>query len=209
VLLARAERVLILVEAVKAGTVSRNEFNPTQVAFLRAHRNADVRALAATVFDLPVQTDRRMVVQRYLAALDLKGNRERGRTTYVARCASCHQAGQDGYALGPSVDTLKTATKEELLTHLIDPNRTVDPRYRLYQLEMADGSSLTGIIQHESHATVLLRQPSGRSHTLQRSSITRIQSLDQSMMPEGLDEGLSLQDMSDLLHFIVSVDGTR
>jgi hypothetical protein len=39
--------------------------------------------------------------------------------------------------------------------------------------------------------------------TLLRSNITRIQGLEQSMMPDGLEEGLSLQDMADLLQFIL------
>jgi len=89
-----------------------------------------------------------------------------------------------------------------VLTHLIDPNRTVDARYRLYQVETSDGGSLTGIIQQESQTTVTLRQPFGRTQTIQRSAVARLQGLEQSMMPDGLEEGLSLQDMADLLAFL-------
>jgi putative heme-binding domain-containing protein len=107
-------------------------------------------------------------------------------------------------AVGPGLETVKGSTKEEILTHLLDPNRTVDSRYRLYLIETKDGKSVTGIIQNESTATVTLQPPFGQATTIVRSTIARMQGLEQSMMPDGLEEGLSLQDMADLLEFIVA-----
>jgi putative heme-binding domain-containing protein len=191
------------VKAVEAGVVLRNELTPTQTAFLIAHRSAEVRVAAASVFKRAAAGDRRAVLQRYLAGLDLRGSAVRGRTTYQARCASCHEPGPDGSSIGPSMATVKSSTREEILTHLLDPNRTVDVRYRLYLVETKDGRSVTGIIQSESETSVTLRPPFGQASTLLRSNITRLQGLEQSMMPDGLEDGLSLQDMADLLQFIL------
>ena len=113
------------------------------------------------------------MLQRYLAALDLRGNGVRGRTTYQARCASCHEPGADGSTIGPALATVKSSTREEILTHVLDPNRTVDARYRLYLVETKDGRSVTGIIQNETQASVTLRPPFGQASTLLRSNITR------------------------------------
>ena len=202
VLLARPDRALTIVEAVKAGTILRSELTPTQIAGLRAHRSPAVRTLAASVFAAPASADRRVVVERYRPSLDLRGSAVRGATTFKAKCATCHQPGADGYAVGPGVEALKVFGKEEVLTHLLDPNRTVDARYRLYQLDASDGASLVGIIQNESENSVTVRQPFGTAQTLPRSRIVRLQALERSMMPDGLEEGLSLQDMADLLQFI-------
>jgi putative membrane-bound dehydrogenase-like protein len=204
VLLSRPDRAMSLLEAVKAGTVLRNELTPTQIAGLRASRNPALRTLAAAVFERPATDDRRAVIDRYRAALDLRGNAVRGATSFKAKCATCHQPGSEGYAIGPGVEALKVFGKEEALIHVLDPNRTVDARYRLYQIDTTDGSSLTGIIQNESENSVTLRQPFGASQTLPRSRIGRLQGLERSMMPDGLEEGLSLQDMADLLQFIAS-----
>lgn len=203
VLLARPDRAMALVKAVDAGTVLRNELTPTQTAFLMAHRRAEVRVAAASVFKRAAEGDRRAVLQRYLAALDLRGNSVRGQTTYQARCASCHEPSPDGSTIGPSMATVESSTREEILTHLLDPNRTVDARYRLYLVETKDGKSVTGIIQNETQTSVTIRQPFGQAQTHLRSNIARIQSLEQSMMPDGLEEGLSLEDMADLLQFIL------
>jgi putative heme-binding domain-containing protein len=161
------------------------------------------------VFEQPAQGDRRAVIQRYLPALDLRSSAERGRTTYSARCAVCHQPGQDGYAIGPGIDALRVFSKDEILTHMLDPNRTVDARYRLYQVETSDGATLTGIIQNETQNSVTVRQPFGGSQTLTRAKIARLTPLERSMMPEGLEEGLSLQDMADLLQFVSGSGGDR
>jgi putative membrane-bound dehydrogenase-like protein len=208
-LLAMPQRSMAVVEAVRAGTVLRSELTPTQIAGLRAHRTASVRTLAASVFQQPAEGDRRAVIQRYLPALDLRGSVERGRTTYSARCAVCHQPGQDGYAAGPGIDALRVFSKDETLTHMLDPNRTVDARYRLYQVETSDGATISGIIQNESQNSVTVRPPFGGSQTLTRAKIARLTPLERSMMPEGLEEGLSLQDMADLLQFVGGAGGDR
>jgi putative membrane-bound dehydrogenase-like protein len=202
-LLARPDRALALVSAVERGAVPGNELTPTQVAFLRAHRNEEVRGAAASVFAAPA-ANRQAAITRYLGALDLDGNPARGHAVYRERCASCHRHGTEGYALGPDVSAMRTATREELLTHTLDPNRTVDARYRLYLLETTDGTTVTGLIEQETDQLVTLRQPFGAGDTRLRSSIARLEALEQSMMPEGLEEGLSVQDMADLLAFLVS-----
>jgi len=112
----------------------------------------------------------------------------------------------DGSAIGPSVEALRVFSPEEVLTHLLDPNRTVDARYRLYQIDTTDGGTLSGIIQNETQNSVTVRQPFGSSQTVPRAQIARIQPLERSLMPEGLEEGLSLQDMADLLQFIRGAD---
>jgi putative heme-binding domain-containing protein len=69
--------------------------------------------------------------------------------------------------------------------------------------------SLTGLIQNESENSVTVRPPFGATQTLPRSRVARLQALERSMMPDGLEEGLSLQDMADLLEFIAGTGPAR
>ena len=72
------------------------------------------------------------------------------------------------------------------------PRRSgIDARYRLSLIHTKDGRSLTGIIQDEAQNSVTLRQPFAGETTVQRSDIDRLQSLEQSMTPEGLEEGVA------------------
>jgi putative membrane-bound dehydrogenase-like protein len=203
-LLARPERALTLMAAVERGAVLRSELTPTQMAFLRSHRNTDVRGMAGRVFADVGGGDRAQVIARYLPALGLQGSARRGLDIYRQRCASCHRAGDEGHELGPSIDAMKRSTLEELLTHTLDPSRAQDAGYRLYAVETTDGETSMGLIRNETETSVTLAQPFGGGQTLLRDRIARIQGLEQSMMPEGLEEGLSTQDMADLLRFLVS-----
>jgi putative membrane-bound dehydrogenase-like protein len=203
VLLARPERALVLVKAIASGLVLRNELTPTQTAFLMAHRNQEVREAAAPLFGRAAAGDRRAVIERYRPALDLRGSDLRGQSTYKARCAVCHDPGSDGNVVAPSLTTVKSWNREEILTHIVEPNRTVEARYRLYLVESKDGSSVSGIMQNETQISVTLRPPFAQPVVVQRANIVGIKSLEQSMMPEGLEDGLSQQDMADLLQFIV------
>lgn len=209
VLFSRPDRVLALLEAVRTNVVRPNELTPTQVAGMRAHRSADVRRVAGEVFTPAAPGDRQAVIRRYHPSLDLPGSAARGRLTFQSRCAACHQAGQAGFALGPSVGSMKSFTREEALTHILDPNRTIDARYRLHLAETTDGRTVTGIIETETDSSVTLRQPSGAGTMLLRSRISRLESLEQSMMPEGLEDGLSVQDMADLLQFVLAAEGSK
>jgi putative membrane-bound dehydrogenase-like protein len=202
VLLARPQRAMALVTAVQQGKVLRSELTPTQSAFLIAHRTREVREAAGPLFSRAAAGDRHAVLERYRPSLDLRGNDRRGQSTYDARCAACHDPGADGATVGPSLTTVKSWSREEILTHILEPNRTVDGRYRLYQLELKDGSSVSGIMSNETQHSVTLRPPFGEAVVVTRANIVSIKGLEQSMMPEGLEDGLSLQDMADLLQFV-------
>lgn len=204
VLLARPERALTLMAAVEQGLVLRNELTPTQTAMLRSHRHAEVRRVAGRVFALPAAGDRMAAIARYTPALQLPGNPARGHDIYRTRCASCHMAGDQGYALGPSIESVKNWTLDELLTHLLDPSRAQDAAYRLYSVETTSGETLMGLMRSETESSVTLAQPFGAEQVLLRASIVRLQGMEQSIMPDGLEDGLSVQDMADLLRFLVS-----
>jgi putative heme-binding domain-containing protein len=141
-----------------------------------------------------------------LPALRLAGDKVNGQKIYLERCASCHRLGNAGHALGPDLATVKTAGKEKLLVNILDPNREVAPNYLAYLVETKDGQSLVGLIANETATSLTLRQAFGQESVLLRSNLQRFESQKLSLMPEGLDAGLSPQGMADLLEFITAGD---
>ena len=108
--------------------------------------------------------------------------------------------------VGPDLVTVKTTGSEKLLDSIIDPSREVDPKYVAYLVETKSGESVFGVIANESATSISLRQPFGKEETLLRSNLKRMQSLNQSLMPEGLETGLTPAQMADLLEFIESLN---
>lgn len=203
VLLARPERVTVLLDAVEQGRIKAEEFSASQAAQLRSHRDPALAVRAAKLFPDPGENRARALAE-FQPALQLPGDAAKGRLIYQTRCATCHRAGGEGHPVGPDLVTMKTMGREKLLVSILDPNREVAPQFIAYNVEKKDGESVMGVIVSENGTSVTMRMPSGLETTLPRSEIASMRSGGQSMMPEGMEAGLLIPDMADLLAFIES-----
>jgi hypothetical protein len=75
----------------------------------------------------------------------------------------------------------------------------VEPRFISYNIETRDGRSLSGIINAETATTLTLVQPGGIQETILRSDATEIRATGLSLMPEGLEQSMNVQDLADLI----------
>jgi putative heme-binding domain-containing protein len=81
----------------------------------------------------------------------------------------------------------------------------VASQYSAYLVETKDGESILGIIVNDTASSITLRQAYGMETVVLRSNIKKLKNQGQSLMPEGLEEGLKPQNLADLLEFIESV----
>jgi putative heme-binding domain-containing protein len=137
-----------------------------------------------------------------LPALQLRGVSARGKTIFETRCALCHAYAGVGQEFGPDLTAVRTGGKEKVLSSIVDPNREVLPQYFLVSIELKDGESVGGIIRNETATTVTLRQPGANERTIARPDIASMKTSSQSFMPEGIEAGLSHQDVADLIEFL-------
>jgi putative membrane-bound dehydrogenase-like protein len=206
VLLARADRAAALLRAIADGVIRPSDLSSTQAKFLKNHRDAKVREQAVALLTAPAVAQRPDVVNAFLPALNLAGDAARGKAIFLERCASCHRLGGEGFALGPDLVSVKTGGKEKMLVNILDPNRELLPQFRAYEVETKDDESLLGLIANETAASVTVRQAYGRETVVPRAGIARMRSQGQSLMPEGLEQGLTPQAMADLLEFIATAE---
>jgi putative membrane-bound dehydrogenase-like protein len=204
VLLARPERAMTLLKAVEQGAIRLSDLSSTQRKFLCSHRDPKLRQRAIAVLGNSPATEREQIVKSLLAALNLQGDSTHGKATYSERCSPCHRLGLDGHAVGPDLVSVKSSGKEKMLVNIIDPNREVQPAYLSYLIETKEDESLLGIIANETATTVTLREAFGKETVVPRSNIKKLQSLGQSLMPEGLEVGLTAQSLADLLEYITT-----
>ena len=203
-LLKRPERIRLLLEAIERGAMRTTDLSAAQQAQLRSHRDTTLRDKAIEVLGRPPANTRQDALKKFQPAPGLKGDMVNGRKIFQARCATCHQLGGDGFALGPDLVTVKNGGKEKLLTNILDPDREVNSNYLSYLVETKEGDSYVGIIASENAAGVTLRMAGGIEQVVARANIAALQSQGRSLMPEGLEDGLSQQDMADLLEFILA-----
>ena len=91
-----------------------------------------------------------------------------------------------------------------MLVSLIDPNREVAPQYLLFTVHLAKGDgALVGMIANENASVVELIQPDGSAKSVRRAGVRSIESTGLSLMPAGLEAGLSTGQMADLLAWLL------
>ena len=203
-LLARASRVGQVLTALETGQIDRTDLFPVQVNFLRTHRDLAISQRAVKLFG-PGLRQHPDAVRRFQPALSLKGAADRGRESFVARCAACHQPGGGRQAIGPDLVGARVYGKQRILTAILEPNVDVRRDYLTCVVETATGENLIGLLRGDNAATVCLQEPSGRSVVLPRQNIQYLQTQQWSLMPEGLEEGLTPQGLADLLEYILAV----
>jgi len=149
-----------------------------------------------------VATNRADVLKRFADAATLKGNAAKGRAIFQARCSACHKLGGIGNAVGPDLAALTDKSPQALLVGTIDPNRDVSEQFTAFSVRLKNGGTLAGMITGESANGFTLRGVDGKPQTVLRADIASLNPTGRSLMPEGLEAGLSPVEMANLLAFI-------
>jgi putative heme-binding domain-containing protein len=199
--LARRDMTSALLQAVEKGDIARTELSASDIQRLTTYNDGALRTRALKVFHRD-ESARSEVVKRFRGALDLKGDARRGHAIYQQRCITCHRSGAEGSAVGPDLASVANSGKEKLLTSILDPNAEVAAAFVAYSVETKGGESFQGVLAGENPLAVMLKTASGETTRIGRENISSMRGSDKSLMPEGLEEGLSAQDIVDLLEFV-------
>lgn len=160
------------------------------------------------LFDRQPWLDARAALERFRPALALKGDATRGREVFKERtCVNCHRIGDEGHFVGADLFTIKDMARDELLQQIVAPNLFFMPNFQAFLAETSDGELIEGVMGGTTETTVTIRAALGVDRVLNRTSLKRLKGLNVSLMPEGLMEGLSSQQVADLLAFIQSLRG--
>ncbi len=209
VLFSRRGRLDALLAALGSGMLTPSEIDPDRLKQLRTHADPRLRERAIRILGAqPAATrDRKVTIEAFRPALALAGQPEKGRRVFTKTCATCHRASGLGVEVGPDLATVTGRSPEDLLLHIIDPNREVALNYVNYNVATVDGRTISGIIVAESARALTLKRAEGVTDVVPRAQIEEVTSTGLSLMPEGLEKGLTPQDLADLIAFVKSVRG--
>jgi putative heme-binding domain-containing protein len=204
-LLSRPAWSTALLDGVAAGTVPAAVIPPNRRALLLADRDPATRSRARSLFGASSPGPRSEAYARYRPALALPADRARGERVFERECMTCHKLGERGHAVGPNLSSVQRRTPDEILLHVLDPNREVSPEFLEYAVSLTDGRILTGLIASESAGSLTLRRAEGAEETVLRSQIEAISGTGKSLMPEGLEAKISPREMADLIAFLLTL----
>jgi putative membrane-bound dehydrogenase-like protein len=202
VAMGRTERLGLLLEAVKRGTIPISAFDSGQRASILGARSKAVAELARQVFGNAASQVNPKLVEAHRSALDLMGDAQRGRVIFRARCLTCHKVGREGTEIGPSLVSVRDRPREQVLQDMVAPNLSVQPQYNQFLVETQSGQIFSGLIQASDATSVTLRRPGAGDVTLLRKDIEALSGTGVSVMPEGLLTDLKPQEVADLLEYV-------
>lgn len=193
-----------LLEAIESGTLKLGELNLDLEHRRQLLRKAapDIRERAARWISDEEYAHRNQVVETWLAQLPPQGDPAAGRILHERLCASCHVVGGLGHAVGPDLSGLGHRSVEDLLSNILDPNMAMNPAYAAYTAERHDGEEETGILISDTPERITLRQATGLEVEIPRNQLRSLRSQGRSLMPEGLEAGLTPQDLRNLIAYL-------
>ena len=127
----------------------------------------------------------------------------------IASCVSCHKLAGQGQDFGPDITKLDPKWDNvEVLKHILDPSLKIDDKYRSYTFEMDSGKIVTGMILEETPTEVkVIENPlavGSKPIVLTKTKIANRAKSPSSLMPKGLLDKLTRDEVLDLLAYIIS-----
>ena len=195
-----------LLELAAAGRVRAAWLRHRYVALALEKRPAELRErVAALTKSLPPEDARldALVAYRVGALAGFKADRGRGAALFTANCAACHRLRDAGGSLGPSLDGLGARALPRLVEDILDPNRNVDPTFRLTTVTLKNGETKTGMDFRAEGEHVRWREAgTGAEIVVAKGDVADSVPSATSPMPAAFETGLSEQEFFDLLDYL-------
>jgi uncharacterized protein len=208
-LITRADWSLAFVQALADKRINLAELGPSNLHRLRTHPDKTVASRANALIDElngPEQKEKEKLIAQFRPEVEKPGVVENGHKLFLANCSGCHTFKNEGRNLAPNLTGMGAHGPGELLVHIVDPNRLVEPNFFSVSIETKDDLAYDGVIDRENNVEVILRNATG-DFTIRKDNIKTRRSTGRSLMPEGF-EALGAGGLRDLLAFICA-DETR
>jgi putative heme-binding domain-containing protein len=145
-----------------------------------------------------------LIAARLKSFATAQPDEKNGQQVYLINCAICHRIGVTGNLVGPQLDGIGARGAERLLEDLLDPNRAVDPAFRLHFVKQKNGNLMTGLFRREQDGVQYFADAAGQEHAIPKADITEDQISEFSLMPAGFGDLIPEKDLHDLLAYLLA-----
>ncbi len=145
---------------------------------------------------------RSLLTASAIAAADHKN----GRVVFDRVCGACHKMYGEGGEIGPDITGSNRQNLDYLLYNMLDPSDDIQDAYKMVVVTTNDGRTYAGNVANEDDRQLTLRIVGQEPVVLAKSSIRNRESTEVSMMPQGLLQTLSDEDVLDLVRYLQSTE---
>ncbi|HMC89838.1 MAG TPA: dehydrogenase, partial [Gemmataceae bacterium] len=203
-LASRPAYALALLAALQEGRVARRDISAFTARQLLALKNPHIDARLGKLWGTvrPASQEKARLMTRYKGLLTpeflAKGDPSHGRLMFKQNCATCHRLFDDGGDIAPELTGAQRANLDYILENVLDPSAVLAKDYQVTVVETSNGRVLTGIVKQENDRALTL-QTQNEKVTLSRDDIKSRTKSPVSMMPEGMLDKLTSEEVRDLI----------
>jgi len=175
---------------------------------LNGARWPDIKAEAAKLLPLPAGQNSEPLPP-LTELVKMKGEAAKGAEVFrreTTGCIKCHQVRGEGRDLGPDLSEIGTKlSKEALYESILDPSAGISFGFEAWQVQLKSGDEAYGLIQSETADEVAVKALGGIVTRYKKSEIERREQLKLSIMPAGLQQAMTVQELVDLVEYLASL----
>ena len=153
----------------------------------------------------PVESDSFEAVPREIPEI-AGGNWQRGHEIFFsdqAACHKCHTVRNEGGKIAPDLSNLVYRDYASVMKDITQPSAAINPDAVAYNVTLKDGDVITGVPVKETAAEMIFGDINGQPLTIKRDRIAETKASSVSLMPEGLLQGLTQEQVKDLMTFLL------
>lgn len=137
------------------------------------------------------------------------GDAELGRQVFLsnqAACTTCHRAAGAGGQVGPDLSRIgQVRTARDLAEAILLPSATFTNGFESYLISTHSGLAHNGLIRRETADSIYLLTTDRTEVRIARDQVEEMLPSGVSVMPQGLEKAFTIQQLRDLIAFLVSL----
>jgi putative membrane-bound dehydrogenase-like protein len=213
VLVSRPAWVAAMLAAVEKNTLPANDFSLEQVRRIVLHKDAKLNSRAEKLWGRVRPATSREKKGRIMAVSQIlakgTGDINRGKPLATKHCLSCHPLFGEGQKIGPDLTAVDRKNLDVLLLNIVDPSAVIREGYQQYVVNTVDGRVLTGLIAENTPDKVTILDAKGVRTPLTQKEIDSMTRSEASLMPEGILDPLTDQELRDLFAYLRSEPASK
>ena len=206
ILSSRANWSMALLQTIDQGKLPREAIKPASVLAMENHGGKALTALVRKHWGQLRQSNearQKRITEVAKLVAENKGNAQGGAAVYQALCSACHRYRGKGGNIGPNLDAYQLNNPGFIIPAVVDPNLGIREEFAGFNVITKDNQRLTGFIAQNAPRFIVLRDLAQNSITLPRAEIKDLKAMPVSLMPEGITDGLTDQQVSDLFAYLM------
>ncbi|WP_353717589.1 PVC-type heme-binding CxxCH protein [Dyadobacter sp. 676] len=135
--------------------------------------------------------------------VNMKGDALKGKQVFTSYCSVCHQVNGEGMDFGPKLSEIGSKLpKEAQYAAIFDPSAGIGFGYEGFEVTLKDGTTVSGIVSSKTETDLILKFPGGSTQEYKMSQVKSIKQLKDSMMPSGLQDAMSTEELVSLVDYL-------